>query len=284
MRHPAWMKVSLPGDGRFFELRALVRKNGVHTVCESASCPNIGTCWANGTLTLMILGDRCTRACGFCDVPTGNVPPIDPDEPDKVARILSLLKLKYAVITSVDRDDLPDGGAEHWAETIRRTREYSPQLKLEVLIPDFKGDFRRVGRVCESAPHILAHNVETVASLQRYVRPQCRYKWSLDTLAHARSRYGMTVKSGLMLGMGEKKHEVVQTMKDLAGVGCSILTLGQYLRPSRRHLEVAEYVLPEVFREYKAIGESLGLDHVEAGPLVRSSFNADKQARAAGLW
>ncbi|MCH8208066.1 MAG: lipoyl synthase, partial [Nitrospinae bacterium] len=282
-RLPAWMKVSLPGAGKFFDLRTLVRENSVHTVCESASCPNIGHCWANGALTLMILGDRCTRACRFCDVATGNVLPLDPDEPEKVARILSLLKLKYAVITSVDRDDLPDGGAAHWAETIRKTREYSPELKLEVLIPDFKGDLRLVGRVCESAPHVLAHNIETVPSLQEKVRPQCRYKWSLDTLRHARSIFGLTVKSGIMLGMGEKKGEVIQAMEDLVAVGCSILTLGQYLRPSRSHLEVVEYVSPEVFSEYKAIGESLGLDHVEAVPLVRSSFNADKQAQAAGL-
>lgn len=283
MRHPSWLKTPLPGEGRFFDLRGLVKKYKVNTVCESASCPNIGQCWGSGTLTLMILGDACTRACRFCDVPTGNLKPLDPDEPENIARIISLLKLRYAVITSVDRDDLPDGGAGHWAETIRKTREHSPQVKLEVLIPDFKADTSLVGIICQAAPDVLAHNLETVASLQQYVRPQCRYKWSMATLAYARSKCGMVIKSGLMLGLGEKQGEVIQAMKDLAAIGCNILSLGQYLRPSRHHLEVKEYIHPDQFAEYKAIGEALGIDHVEAGPLVRSSFRADQQAEAIGL-
>lgn len=231
----------------------------------------------------MILGDRCSRACRFCDVPTGNLLPPDPDEPERVASIISALGLRYAVITSVDRDDLPDGGADHWAETICKVRQRAPGLKLEVLIPDFKGISSFVGKVCESKPDIIAHNIETVRSLQEKVRPQSRYQWSLDTLAYARNHYGIAVKSGLMLGLGERKDEVIQTMEDLAAVGCSILSLGQYLQPSPRHMQVAEYISPEIFREYKEIGESMGLDHVESGPLVRSSFQADKQAEAAGL-
>lgn len=282
-RHFPWLKTPLPVSGGFFALRAQVRRHRVNTVCESAACPNIGKCWGGGTLALMILGERCSRACRFCDVPTGSLLPPDPEEPERIARIISALGLRFAVITSVDRDDLPDGGADHWAETICKIRQRAPGLKLEVLIPDFKGNTRFIGKVCEAKPDIVAHNIETVRSLQEKVRPQSRYQWSLDTLAHARKRYGIAVKSGLMLGLGERKDEVIQTMKDLAAVGCSILSLGQYLQPSLRHMPVAEYISPEIFREYKEIGESMGLDHVESGPLVRSSFQADKQAEAAGL-
>ena len=278
-----WLKTPLPGAGKFFDLRAQVRSHNLNTVCESASCPNIGKCWGGGTMALMILGDRCSRACRFCDVPTGGLLPPDPEEPERIARIISMLGLSYTVITSVDRDDLADGGAGHWAETIRTVRKLSPELKLEVLVPDFKGAARLVGIVCEARPHILAHNIETVRSLQRKVRPQCGYQWSLDTLAHAHNRYGLAVKSGIMLGLGETKDEVAQTMQDLVAVGCSILSIGQYIKPSAGHMDVVEYIRPEVFREYKEIGEALGLKHVESGPLVRSSFQADKQARAAGL-
>jgi lipoic acid synthetase len=282
-RHFPWLKTPLPGDGKFFDLRAQIKRHKVNTVCESATCPNIGVCWGGGTMALMILGDRCSRACRFCDVPTGDLLPPDPKEPDNIAKIISLLSLKYVVVTSVDRDDLPDGGAGHWVATIRQIKNKSPSLKLEVLIPDFKGNTSLIGKVCESKPDVIAHNIETVRSLQSKIRPQCRYEWSLDTLSHAHSKYGLTVKSGMMLGLGENKEEVIQAMEDLVKTGCSILSLGQYLQPSTKHIEVVEYIKPEVFSEYKEIGESLGLKHVEAGPLVRSSFQADKQAGAAGV-
>ena len=260
-----------------------MKEHELHTVCESATCPNIGKCWDSGTLTLMILGDHCSRACRFCDVPSGQLQPLNPDEPAHVADMLSKLDLRYVVITSVDRDDLPDGGAGQWAETLKRVRQKSPHLKLEALIPDFEGKPFLIEKVCDAAPDVLSHNLETVESLQHRVRPQCRYQWSLDTLSIAANLFGLVAKSGLMLGHGEKKEEVVQAMRDLVAVGCKILTLGQYLRPSMQHLEVVEYVHPDVFAEYKEIGESLGIEHVESGPLVRSSYLADQQARAVGI-
>lgn len=280
-RLPEWLKAPLPGGENYFRLRSLTVARRINTVCQSATCPNIGACWDAGTLTVMILGESCSRACRFCDVPTGRMLPPRPGEPDDVAETLLELQLRYAVITSVDRDDLPDGGAAHWEKTIRRVKEKCPGMKVEALIPDFRGEARWIERVCDAEPYVLAHNVETVASLQSKVRPQCSYRWSLDTLTIARKR-GLVVKSGLMLGLGETREEVVQTMRDLAAAGCRILSLGQYLRPSPRHLEVQEYIHPDAFAEYKEIGESLGLEHVEAGPLVRSSYRADEQARRIG--
>ncbi|MFQ5443588.1 MAG: lipoyl synthase [Nitrospinales bacterium] len=280
---PDWLKAPLPLGENYFRLKSQVTRHGLHTVCESASCPNIGTCWNAGTLTLMILGDDCTRSCRFCDVSTSR--PLIPrrEEPAEVAEMLHEMNIRYAVITSVDRDDLPDGGANHWAETLRKVRNKCPDMKVEALIPDFKGDSRWIGKVCEARPDVLAHNVETVASRQAEVRPQCRYEWSLKTLTVAREKFGLFTKSGLMLGMGEKKYEVVQTLRDLVNVGCRIVTLGQYLRPSRNHLEVVEFIHPEVFLELKEIGESLGLDHVEAGPLVRSSYRAEQQVLSVNI-
>jgi len=275
---PDWLKTSLPGGENYLRLKSLVRGLSLHTVCESASCPNLGECWNSGTLTLMILGDTCTRSCRFCDVPTGRLRPPDPSEPERVARMLARLDLRYAVITSVDRDDLADGGAGHWAETIRQVRAACGGMKIEALIPDFRGEARDIETVCGSGPDILAHNVETVASLQSTVRPQCRYAWSLDTLRRA-SATGLVTKSSLMLGLGEKKDEVVKTLQDLAAAGCRLVSIGQYLRPSPWHMEVVEYVHPDVFAEYKALGEAMGLA-VEAGPLVRSSYRADRQAAA----
>ena len=276
-RLPDWVKAPLPRGDNFFRLKALVRKHSLNTVCESASCPNIGECWSSGTLTVMILGDACSRACRFCDVPTGNLQLPDRDEPGEVADMLSKLDLGYVVITSVDRDDLPDGGASHWAETLRRVKKKSPDMKVEALIPDFRGEIKCIEKVCQALPDVLAHNLETVPSLQAKVRPQCRYQWSLETLDIARREFGLVTKSSLMLGLGEKKHEVIDTMRDLVDIGCNFLAIGQYLRPSLKHLEVAEYLPPEMFAEYKEIGESLGLCHVEAGPLVRSSYHAEKQ-------
>jgi len=282
-RLPQWLKTRLPGTRKFFQLKSLLKENGLNTVCESASCPNIGTCWDAGTLTFMILGDTCTRACRFCDVPTGNLNRPDPDEPEKVALSLSRLDLKFAVITSVDRDDLPDGGAGQWIETITAIRARCPAIKIEALIPDFQGDTDLIRQVCEARPDVLAHNLETVESLQKQARPQCSYGWSLKTLKVAAETKGVIVKSGLMLGLGEKREEVIQTMRDLFAAGCQILSIGQYLRPSPAHMEVVEFIHPDHFAEYKEIGESLGLSHVEAGPLVRSSYLADQQARAVGL-
>ena len=283
-RFPDWLKVSLPKSRKFFELKSLVHKYNLNTVCESASCPNIGECWDTGTLTFMILGDSCSRACKFCDVETANLSPPNPDEPKQIAETLSKLNLRYAVITSVDRDDLPDGGSEHWVKTIKMTRKLCPNMKIETLIPDFQGDMGLVNKICEAAPDVLAHNLETVESLQHYIRPQCRYNWSLDTLKTASLRKNFIVKSGLMLGLGEKENEVINAMKDLVDSGCQILSLGQYLRPSPRHTEVIEFIHPNQFLRYKQIGESLGLAHVEAGPLVRSSYMADQQAKAVGVF
>ena len=280
---PEWLKVQLPKNRKFFKLKSLVQKYNLNTVCESASCPNIGTCWDAGTLTFMILGDTCSRACRFCDVATGNMLAPDTDEPSRIAETLSKLDLRYAVITSVDRDDLIDGGAEHWVKTIQLIRARCPQMKIETLIPDFQGKMDLVEKICTANPDVLAHNLETVESLQSRLRPQCRYSWSLDTLRTAATKTNLIVKSSLMLGLGEREEEVIRSMKDLVGAGCQILSLGQYLRPSPRHLEVVEFIHPDKFSEYKEIGESLGLKHVEAGPLVRSSYLADKQAQAVGL-
>ena len=282
-RLPEWLKVQLPKNRKFFKLKSLVQKYNLNTVCESASCPNIGTCWDAGTLTFMILGDTCSRACRFCDVATGNMLAPDKDEPSRIAETLSKLDLRYAVITSVDRDDLIDGGAEHWVKTIQLIRARCPKMKIETLIPDFQGKMDLVEKICTANPDVLAHNLETVESLQSRLRPQCRYSWSLDTLRTAATKTNLIVKSSLMLGLGEREEEVVRSMKDLVGAGCQILSLGQYLRPSPRHLEVVEFIHPDKFSEYKEIGESLGLKHVEAGPLVRSSYLADKQAQAVGL-
>ncbi len=282
-RLPDWVKTSLPKTQKFLRLRSLVREHGLHTVCESASCPNIGECWDSGTLTLMILGDTCSRACRFCDVPVGRLQPLRAEEPREVAEMLAKLSLRYVVITSVDRDDLADGGAGQWAETIRQVRSRSPLIKVEALIPDFKGEEHLIAKVCQAEPDVLAHNIETVASLQSKIRPQCRYQWSLDTLKIAATKFNLITKSSMMLGHGETKEEVVDTMRHLLDSGCRILTLGQYLRPSKAHIEVAEYIHPDRFAEYKNIGESLGFEHVESGPLVRSSYRADQQMMSLGM-
>jgi lipoyl synthase len=251
----------------------------LHTVCESASCPNIGECWNHRALTIMILGGVCTRSCKFCDVPTGRPDPVDADEPRRVALALSQLGLRHTVITSVDRDDLADGGAAHWAETIRAVKAACPAMTLEVLTGDFKGVTADVDTVLDAAPHIYSHNLETVPRLSRQVRVQARYDRSYAVLAHAKSR-GALVKTGLMLGLGEELDEVREVMRDLRRLGCDILTLGQYLAPSRTfHLPVVRYVLPEEFDALKAEGLAMGFPYVEAGPLVRSSYHADRQAR-----
>ena len=275
-KHPPWLKVRMPQGENFFELKKLVRDNQLHTVCESASCPNIGECWNRRTATFMILGNICTRSCGFCDVPTGRPVGLDLDEPRRVADAIRKLGLKHAVITSVNRDELKDGGSSVWAETIRQVRKANPNCTIEVLIPDFKGSEAALLTVLEAKPDILAHNTETVPRLYRTVRPQANYKQSLEVLKRAKD-HGFVTKTGLMLGLGEEIEEVYQVMSDLRGVRCDILTLGQYLRPSQQHLPVVRYYPPEEFRTLKIKGEEMGFQHVESGPLVRSSYHADEQ-------
>ena len=275
---PDWLKTYLPTGSNYFLLKKMVDTHGLNTVCESASCPNIGECWSKGTLTLMILGDTCTRSCQFCDIPTGFMKPPRLEEPVEVAEMLSKIKPEYVVITSVDRDDLPDGGADIWAKTIYHVREKNPRMRIEALIPDFKGDDFLLQNICQARPNVIAHNIETVESLQSIVRPQGRYSRSLNVLRNI-SKRNIITKSSLMLGLGEKKNEVIKTMRHLSEINCHILSLGQYLRPSRNHLEVIEYIRPEVFDEYKAIGLSMGIKYIEAGPLVRSSYRADQQSK-----
>jgi lipoic acid synthetase len=279
---PPWLKVRLSTKPAFFDLKRLVREQGLHTVCESASCPNIGECWSRKALTFMILGNVCTRSCGFCDVLTGKPGSVDTDEPRRVAESLAALGLRYAVVTSVDRDDLPDGGAAIWAETIRRTKEACPEMGLEVLTPDFKGDTEDLRLVVEAGPDVFAHNIETVERLHPTVRPQARYERTLKVLREA-SQMGAVVKSGMMLGLGETNEEILETMQDLVDNGCHILNLGQYLRPSERHLPIERWVTPEEFAMFEARGLEMGFRHVESGALVRSSYKADMQAESMGL-
>jgi lipoic acid synthetase len=279
-RHPPWIKARLPSGENYMDMRELVHGLGLHTVCESASCPNIGECWNHRALTIMILGGTCTRSCQFCDVPTGRPDPVDADEPRRVALALQKLALRHTVITSVDRDDLDDGGAAHWAETIRQVRAACPDMTLEVLTGDFRGVTADVDTVLAARPHVFSHNLETVPRLSRQVRVQARYDRSYTVLAHAKSR-GALVKTGLMLGLGEELDEVRAVLGELATLGVDIVTLGQYLRPSMKHLAVARYVHPDEFAALKSEAESMGFRHVEAGPLVRSSYHADTQARLA---
>jgi len=278
-RLPPWMRVKMTGGPGHAELKRLVGELGLHTVCQEANCPNVGECWNDRELTLMILGDVCTRSCGFCDVKTGRPPVLDTDEPRRVAEALSRLDLRHAVITSVDRDELEDAGAGIWAETIRRVRASCPEMTLEVLIPDLKGRTELVDLVLDANPHVLAHNLETVPRLHPTVRPQAEYERSLSVLACARER-GTLAKTGLMLGLGETREEIEEVLRDCADAGVDIVTLGQYLRPSKRHLAVERFAPPEEFAELAKLGESFGIRHVEAGPLVRSSYRAGTQVRA----
>jgi lipoic acid synthetase len=276
-RHPDWIKVRLPTQPTFFEVRDMVHELALHTVCESASCPNIGECWSRRSLTIMILGDICTRSCRFCDVATGRPLPPDPDEPRRVAEMLGRLALEHTVITCVDRDDLDDGGAAHWAATIRAVKARCPAMTLEALTGDFQGRTDQVDAVLAAAPDVFAHNLETVPRLSRQVRVQASYERSYRVLAHAHAR-GAVTKTGLMLGLGETLDELRDVMRDVRGLGVDILTLGQYLQPSPAHLPVARYAPPDEFAALKAYGVELGFPHVEAGPLVRSSYRADGQA------
>src|SRR5215475_10861648 len=281
-RHPPWIRATLPTKPAYFELRAMVKELQLHTVCESASCPNIGECWTRRALTIMILGDICTRSCRFCDVTTGRPLPPDPDEPRRVAEMLSRLHagsgLEHTVITCVDRDDLADFGAAHWAETIERVKAACPGMTLEVLAGDFKGNTDLVDIVLDADPDVFAHNLETVPRLSRAVRVQASYPRSYKILEHARKRDAVT-KTGLMLGLGETRDEVEEVLRDVARLGVDIVTLGQYLAPSKQHLAIERYVPPAEFAELEDYARVQGITHVVAGPLVRSSYHADGQAQ-----
>jgi len=275
-RKPDWLKVRISHTKTFHGVRGLVNDLQLHTVCEEAACPNRGECWSRGTATFMIMGDTCTRSCGFCNVKTGRPEALDALEPQRVADAIRAMRLRYAVITSVDRDELPDAGAAHFAATIKTVRATNPVCKIEVLTPDFKGMEESLAIVCEARPDVFAHNMETVARLHQAVRPQAKYWQSLQVLGRAK-RLGMTVKSGIMVGLGETRHEVIQVMHDIVEVGCDLMTIGQYMQPTPRHLPVVEYIKPDVFDEYVKIGRELGLKHVQAGALVRSSYRAETQ-------
>ena len=277
-RKPAWLKVRAPGGQRYLHLKNLMRGLALHTVCEEAHCPNIGECWESGTATFMILGDVCTRSCRYCAVTTGMPETLDEDEPRRLAEAVAELGLRHAVITSVNRDDLPDGGAHIFAAVIREIRTRVPDCSIEVLVPDFKGDLDAVATVVAARPDIFNHNLETVEPLYRFIRPGGRYRRALDVLAHAkRLEPTMLTKSGIILGMGETRPDLERALRDLRAAGVDIVTLGQYLRPSAKHLPIDRYVTPEEFAGWKRWGESIGFPHVEAGPLVRSSYHAREQ-------
>jgi lipoic acid synthetase len=281
---PPWLKVSAPGGRNYDDLKQLVAAQQLHTVCESARCPNIGDCWNRRTATFMILGDICTRACGFCAIKTGRPLGLDLEEPYRVAEAVASLQLRHAVITSVNRDELPDGGASIFAATIRAIRARCPGTSIEVLIPDFAGNWEALAEVMEARPDILNHNLETIARLYRIVRPQAKYPRSLELLRRAKELApGILTKSGMMLGVGEELDETRGAMADLRAAGCDILTLGQYLRPSLKHIPIIRYVAPEEFEMLKREGLDKGFRHVESGPLVRSSYHADEQAPRGGV-
>lgn len=274
-KKPSWLKVKLPTGEEYKKVRNLVSTHKLHTICESGNCPNMGECWGAGTATFMILGNICTRSCGFCAVATGRPKAVDLEEPQRVADSVKLMSVKHCVITSVDRDDLKDGGANIWAETIREVRKISPGTTMETLIPDFKGEMENLQIVIDEAPEIISHNLETVRRLTKQVRIQAKYDRSLEVLKYI-SDAGIRTKSGVMLGLGETYDEVLETMDDLINSGVHVLTLGQYLQPTPRHLVVEEFITPELFAEFKEIGLKRGFKYVESGPLVRSSYHAEK--------
>ncbi len=280
-RRPEWLKVRAPQGQTYEDLKRLMRVKTLHTVCEEALCPNLGECWGRGTATFLMLGDVCTRSCAFCDIKTGRPAPMDWDEPNRVAQAIKAMNLRHAVITSVNRDERQDGGAPIFAMVIHRIREIQPGCTIEVLIPDFKGNIDALKMVTDAAPEILNHNVETVPRLFKQVQPQDKYDWAMKTLGNARALSpDQVTKSGIMLGLGETKEEVIAVMRDLVDRKVDILTLGQYLQPSQQHRPIDRYVSLEEFAELKQIGLELGFRWVESGPLVRSSYNADQQARA----
>ncbi|RFC54658.1 lipoyl synthase [Brumimicrobium aurantiacum] len=275
IQKPKWLRVKLPTGDAYRNVRKLVDEHKLHTICESGSCPNMGECWGEGTATFMILGNICTRSCGFCAVQTGRPEEVDVFEPGRVANSVKLMEVKHAVLTSVDRDDLKDGGANIWAQTVRAIRKQSPGTTLETLLPDFAGKWENLQIVLDVAPEIVSHNVETVRRLTKEVRIQAKYDRSLEALFRIK-KAGMRTKSGIMLGLGETHEEVLETMEDLRSVGTDIITLGQYLQPTQKHIPVAEFVTPERFEEYKRKGIEMGFKYVESGPLVRSSYHAER--------
>jgi lipoic acid synthetase len=276
VQKPKWLRVKLPTGENYKQVRGLVDKYKLHTICESGHCPNMGECWGAGTATFMILGNICTRSCGFCNVATGRPLNVDWEEPEKVARSVKLMKIKHAVLTSVDRDDLADGGSIIWAETVRAIRRISPETTMETLIPDFKGELHNVDRIIEANPEIVSHNMETVRRLTRKVRIQAQFDRSLMVLKYLKEQGIRRTKSGIMLGLGETKEEVIEAMRELREADVDIITLGQYLQPTKRHLPVVEFITPEVFKELEEIGLEMGFKFVESGPLVRSSYHAEK--------
>src|ERR1043165_9030422 len=275
IKKPNWLRVKLPIGEEYRHVRGLVDTYKLHTICESGNCPNMGECWGAGTATFMILGNTCTRSCGFCAVATGRPEAVDWDEPQRVAEAIYLMKVKHAVITSVDRDELKDGGSIIWYNTIKAVKALNADTTLETLIPDFKGQKENIQRIIDAAPEVVSHNIETVERLTRQVRIQAKYWRSMDVITTLKEG-GMRTKSGIMLGLGEAKEEVIQTLKDLANAGCDVVTLGQYLQPTKKHLSVQRFVHPDEFAEYREIGYGLGLDYVESGPLVRSSYHSER--------
>ena len=275
VKKPDWLRVKLPIGPEYRHVRSLVDTHKLHTICESGNCPNMGECWGEGTATFMILGNICTRSCGFCAVATGRPEPVDWDEPQRVAEAIYLMKVKHAVITSVDRDELKDGGSIIWANTINAVRALNPDTTLETLIPDFKGQWENLERIIEVAPDVVSHNLETVERLTRQVRIQAKFHRSLEVIRRLKDG-GMRTKSGIMLGLGEKQEEVLEAMQNLYENGCDVLTIGQYLQPSQKHLAVARFVHPDEFAMYREKGYEMGFDYVESGPLVRSSYHSER--------
>ena len=275
---PKWLRVKLPTGEEYKKVRGIVSEHKLHTICESGHCPNMGECWGEGTATFMILGNVCTRSCGFCNVNTGKPEEVDVWEPAKVAKSVTLMGVKHAVITSVDRDDLKDGGSKIWAQTVRAIRKQSPGTTMETLIPDFGGNWGNLQQIIEVAPEVVSHNIETVRRLTKSVRIQAKYDRSLEVLRRL-GKAGLRTKSGIMLGLGESKEEVIEAMDDLRSVGVHVLTLGQYLQPTPKHLPVAEFIHPDVFKELEKIGLEKGFLFVESGPLVRSSYHAEKHVK-----
>jgi lipoic acid synthetase len=275
VKKPNWLRVKLPTGENYRHVRDLVDTHKLHTICESGNCPNMGECWGEGTATFMILGNVCTRSCGFCAVATGRPEAVDWDEPQRVAEAIHLMKVKHAVLTSVDRDELKDGGSIIWHNTIKAVKALNPDTTLETLIPDFKGKAEDVQRIIDAAPEVVSHNVETVERLTRQVRIQAKYRRSMEVLKILKQG-GMRTKSGVMLGLGEAKEEVLQTMQDLRNSGVDVITLGQYLQPTRKHLPVIRFVHPDEFAGYREAGYNMGFDYVESGPLVRSSYHSER--------
>ncbi len=274
-KRPDWLRVKLPIGEEYKKVRSLVDHYKLHTICQSGNCPNMGECWGAGTATFMILGNVCTRSCSFCAVKTGRPPEYDEDEPRRVAEAIKLMQVKHAVITSVNRDELKDRGAEIWYHTVRMTKEYSPSTTIETLIPDTKANWEALERMISAGQEVVSHNMETVERLYRLVRPQAKYARSLEQIQRIKD-YGKRTKSGFMVGLGETKEEVIKILQDLREHGCDVVTIGQYLQPTKMHLKVAEYAHPDIFAEYREIGQEMGFDFVESGPLVRSSYHAER--------